>query len=70
MVIEFPRADLTHPIMGKMSMYSILHVVKTFPMLPAHRTDYLPTPIEIRPEMCQKNPVHLHNRYIQCEVKC
>jgi len=32
---------------GKMTMYSVLHVVKTSQMLSAHRTDYLPTPIEI-----------------------
>ena len=53
-VIEFPfphvlvtPLDFTQTIMGKMSMYSILHVVKTFLMLPAHKMDYLPTPIKM-----------------------
>ena len=38
--------NLTRAVMGKMTACPIQHIVKTFPMLPAHRMDYLPTPIQ------------------------
>ena len=43
--------NLTHAVMGKCRRIPIQNIVKTFPMLPVHRTDYLPTPIQKRQEI-------------------
>lgn len=65
-VIEFPfphvltPPDFTHTIMGKMSMYSILHIVKTFLMLPAHKMDYLPTPTKMTRYVAEETSSSTH----------